>query len=283
MIESSLLLSITTFAYLLCMTFYLTGVVFHADRMLQAGSITALGTLIIQAIGILLRWWESYLLGYGHAPLSNLYESLVFAAWSIMLIYVILEFRSKQRILGVFPSLFAFLAMAYASFSDQIESKIQPLVPALKSNWLIAHVVTCFLGYAAFAVSCGISILYLLKKNQTSGSNEKGILMRLPSSRQLDEFNYQMIFFGFLWLSLGIITGSVWANSAWGTYWSWDPKETWSLVTWLIYAAVLHARTMKGWRGSRVAWLSLLGFGCVLFTYFGVNFLLSGLHSYAVK
>ncbi|NLJ29085.1 MAG: c-type cytochrome biogenesis protein CcsB [Deltaproteobacteria bacterium] len=281
--ESSLLLSITTFAYLLCMTFYLTGVVFHADRMLQAGSITALGTLIIQAIGILLRWWESYLLGYGHAPLSNLYESLVFAAWSIMLIYVILEFRSKQRILGVFPSLFAFLAMAYASFSDQIESKIQPLVPALKSNWLIAHVVTCFLGYAAFAVSCGISILYLLKKNQTSGSNEKGILMRLPSSRQLDEFNYQMIFFGFLWLSLGIITGSVWANSAWGTYWSWDPKETWSLVTWLIYAAVLHARTMKGWRGSRVAWLSLLGFGCVLFTYFGVNFLLSGLHSYAVK
>jgi cytochrome c-type biogenesis protein CcsB len=265
------------------MTFYLTGVVFHADRMLQAGSITALGTLIIQAIGILLRWWESYLLGYGHAPLSNLYESLVFAAWSIMLIYVILEFRSKQRILGVFPSLFAFLAMAYASFSDQIESKIQPLVPALKSNWLIAHVVTCFLGYAAFAVSCGISILYLLKKNQTSGSNEKGILMRLPSSRQLDEFNYQMIFFGFLWLSLGIITGSVWANSAWGTYWSWDPKETWSLVTWLIYAAVLHARTMKGWRGSRVAWLSLLGFGCVLFTYFGVNFLLSGLHSYAVK
>ncbi|WP_373878698.1 c-type cytochrome biogenesis protein CcsB [Desulforhabdus amnigena] len=281
--ESSLLLSITTFAYLLCMAFYLVGVVFRTDRMLLAGSITAFGTLVIQAIGILLRWWESYRIGYGHAPLSNLYESLVFAAWSIMLLYVILEFRSKQRVLGVFPSLFAFLAMAYASFSDQIDSKIQPLVPALKSNWLIAHVVTCFLGYAAFAVSCGISILYLLKKNQMSDSNEKGILIYLPSSRQLDEFNYQMIFFGFLWLSLGIITGSVWANSAWGTYWSWDPKETWSLITWLIYAALLHARTMKGWRGTRVAWLSLLGFVCVLFTYFGVNFLLSGLHSYAVK
>jgi cytochrome c-type biogenesis protein CcsB len=265
------------------MAFYLVGVVFRTDRMLLAGSITAFGTLVIQAIGILLRWWESYRIGYGHAPLSNLYESLVFAAWSIMLLYVILEFRSKQRVLGVFPSLFAFLAMAYASFSDQIDSKIQPLVPALKSNWLIAHVVTCFLGYAAFAVSCGISILYLLKKNQMSDSNEKGILMYLPSSRQLDEFNYQMIFFGFLWLSLGIITGSVWANSAWGTYWSWDPKETWSLITWLIYAALLHARTMKGWRGTRVAWLSLLGFVCVLFTYFGVNFLLSGLHSYAVK
>ena len=92
-----------------------------------------------------------------------------------------------------------------------------------------------------------------------------------------------MIVFGFLWLSLGIITGSIWANSAWGTYWSWDPKETWSLITWLVYAALLHARTMQGWRGSRVAWLSIVGFGCVLFTYFGVNFLLSGLHSYATK
>jgi cytochrome c-type biogenesis protein CcsB len=103
----------------------------------------------------------------------------------------------------------------------------------------------------------------------------------IPDTRMLDEFNYQLILFGFLWLSLGIITGSVWANSAWGSYWSWDPKETWSLITWLIYAAMLHARSVKGWRGNRVAWLSLLGFGCVLFTYFGVNFLLSGLHSYA--
>jgi cytochrome c-type biogenesis protein CcsB len=92
-----------------------------------------------------------------------------------------------------------------------------------------------------------------------------------------------MILFGFLWLSIGIITGSVWANSAWGTYWSWDPKETWSLITWLVYASVLHARTMQGWRGKRVAWMSMLGFGCVIFTYFGVNFLLKGLHSYATN
>ena len=281
--DSSLLLSITTFAYLLCAIFYLSGVVFRVDRMLLVGTITGLGTLALQSVGLLLRWKESYQLGYGHAPLSNLYESLVFAAWSIMLIYIILEFRSKQRVLGIFPSLFAFLAMSYASYSDQIDSKIQPLVPALKSNWLIAHVVTCFLGYAAFAISCGISIMYLVKKNQTSQAPDRGPAALLPDLKQLDAFNYQMIFFGFLWLSLGIITGSVWANSAWGTYWSWDPKETWSLITWLIYAALLHARTIKGWRGNRVAWLSLLGFGCVLFTYFGVNFLLSGLHSYAVK
>ena len=279
MITSSILLGITTFSYLLCALLYLSGVIFHRRSLLLWGSVTGAAALAIQLAGIILRWWESYQIGYGHAPLSNLYESLVFAAWAIMLIYLVMEYRTKQRALGVFPALFAFLAMAYASFSTGVRSKIQPLLPALKSNWLIAHVVTCFIGYAAFAVSFGISILYIARKStkETSG----GAHSLLPDLRQLDEFNYQMVLFGFLWLSLGIITGSVWADLAWGAYWSWDPKETWSLITWLIYAALLHARTMKGWRGSRVAWLSIIGFGCVLFTYFGVNFLLGGLHSYA--
>lgn len=283
MIDSSLLLGITTFAYLFCALFYLAGVIFRFRPLLFAGTLSAVATLAVQTSGILLRWQESYRMGYGHAPLSNLYESLVFAAWAIMLLYLFLEFKSGQRVLGVFPSLFAFLAMAYASFSNSVDSKIQPLLPALKSNWLIAHVVTCFLGYAAFAISCGLSILYLVRINRTDNPHPTGISTIIPNVRQLDEFNYRMILFGFLWLSLGIITGSIWANSAWGTYWSWDPKETWSLITWLIYAALLHARNMQGWRGSRVAWLSLIGFGCVLFTYFGVNFLLSGLHSYATK
>lgn len=279
MFNSSLLLSITTFAYLACTILYLSGLLFRYKPMLFSGAVVAAGTLAVQTAGIILRWMESYQIGYGHAPLSNLYESLVFGAWAIVAIYLIFELRTRQRSLGVFPMLFAFLAMAYASFSTSVDSTIQPLVPALKSNWLIAHVITCFIGYAAFAVSCGISILYLVRMNKQDDT--KSILSFLPRARDLDEFNYQMVFFGFLWLSLGIITGSVWANSAWGTYWSWDPKETWSLITWFIYAALLHARTMKGWRGKRVALLSLIGFGCVLFTYFGVNFLLSGLHSYA--
>ncbi|ABK16394.1 c-type cytochrome biogenesis protein CcsB [Syntrophobacter fumaroxidans] len=283
MIDSSLLLSITTFAYLLCTVLYLSGVVFRAKRLLAAGTFCAAATIVVQTIGIILRWVESYSLGYGHAPLSNLYESLVFAAWAIMVIYLVFELRSGQRALGVFPALFAFLAMAYASFSTNIDSRIQPLIPALKSNWLIAHVVTCFLGYAAFAVSFGISILYLVARGRSGNPGTAASVSLLPTSKQLDTFNYQMVLFGFLWLSVGIITGSIWANSAWGTYWSWDPKETWSLITWLIYAALLHSRAMQGWRGKRVAWLSIFGFGCVLFTYFGVNFLLSGLHSYATK
>jgi cytochrome c-type biogenesis protein CcsB len=283
--NSSLLLSITTFAYLFCSLFYLGGTTFRSQRFLVIGTAIGWASLLVQTVGILMRWWESYQLGYGHAPLSNLYESLVFGAWAIMLVYLVLELRAKQRALGVFPALFAFLAMAYASFAPSIDEKIQPLVPALKSNWLIAHVVTCFVGYAAFAVACGISLIYLLKQPGSEKSNQpaKGFFPLFPDLRHLDELNYQMIMFGFLWLSVGIITGAVWANSAWGTYWSWDPKETWSLITWIIYAALLHARSMRGWRGRRVAWLSLFGFACVLFTYFGVNFLLSGLHSYGAR
>ncbi len=284
---SSLLLSLTTFAYLLCTVLYLSGTVFRFKPLLGAGAVSGVAALLMQTAGIGLRWIESYRLGYGHAPLSNMYESLVFASWAIMVIYLVFEWRTKQRALGVFPALFSFLAMAYASFSKDIDSKIQPLVPALKSNWLIAHVMTCFLGYAAFAVSFGLSIVYLVKRRsiyveKPQNPNPHGALqVSLPSVSQLEWFNYQLVLFGFLWLSIGIITGSIWANSAWGTYWSWDPKETWSLITWLIYAALLHARNMQGWKGERVAWLSIIGFGCVLFTYFGVNFLLSGLHSYA--
>jgi len=279
---SSFLLSLTTFAYLLCTILYLSGTIFRYKPLLVSGTVVGAATLLGQTAGIGLRWVESYQMGYGHAPLSNMYESLVFASWAIMIIYLIFEWRIGQRTLGVFPALFSFLAMAYASFSKDVDSKIQPLVPALKSNWLIAHVMTCFLGYAAFAVSFGLSILYLLRKRTAEDANPRGGWPALlPRAPQLEWFNYQMVLFGFLWLSVGIITGSIWANSAWGAYWSWDPKETWSLITWFIYAALLHARNLQSWKGERVAWLSIIGFGCVLFTYFGVNFLLSGLHSYA--
>jgi len=281
--NSSVLLGVTTFAYLLATTVYLAGITFHKPRWLTWGTLCAVGTLLIQTAGLALRWKESYDLGIGHAPLSNLYESLVFGSWVLVLIYVVFEKKIGHRALGFVPSGIAFLAMAYASFSPGVVSKIQPLIPALKSNWLIAHVVTCFMGYAAFAISFGLSVAYLWRKKKAERPLSLATNSLIPGSRELDEFNYQMVLFGFFWLSIGIITGSVWANSAWGSYWSWDPKETWSLITWLIYAAVLHARAVRGWRGPRVAWLSVAGFCSVLFTYFGVNFLLSGLHSYATK
>ena len=175
--------------------------------------------------------------------------------------------------------------MAYASFASEISSEIKPLIPALQSNWLIAHVVTCFIGYAAFAVACGMGIMYLVKHKREETKKAKRdttetLIDTLPKKRIIDDVIYKSIVFGFVWLSVGIITGAIWANEAWGTYWSWDPKETWSLITWFVYAAAMHARFTRGWGGKKIAWIAIIGFFCVVFTYYGVNFLLSGLHSY---
>jgi cytochrome c-type biogenesis protein CcsB len=275
--NSSLTLSITTFIYGFSAFLYLMGFVFRRQTPGVLATWVALLGLIGNTAGIVMRWVESYRMGIGHAPLSNLYESLVFFAWTITLLYLFIERRYGNRVIGAFTMPLAFLAMAYASLSPNISDRIQPLLPALKSNWLIAHVITCFIGYAAFAVAFGLSIMYLIRQREP---DSKGSLLdRFPKPNLIDDLTHQMIMFGFLFLSVGIISGAVWANSAWGRYWGWDPKETWSLITWFIYATLLHAKLMRGWHGRRIAYLSVIGFAAVLFTYFGVN-LLPGLHSY---
>lgn len=274
---SSQLLGLTTIGYLLASALYMATFIFKTPKIGVLGTFTTLATFLIQTAGIGLRWYESYQKNIGHAPLTNMYESLVFFSWSIIIFYLILEVKVKNRLIGTFAVPFAFLSMAYASFGSNINDQIKPLIPALQSNWLIAHVVTCFIGYAAFAVACGLGIMYLSK---AAAKTDDGLLATLPSLKMIDDLIHKTMIFGFLWLSAGIITGAIWANSAWGTYWSWDPKETWSLITWFIYAATLHARLTRGWQGKRIAWLAIIGFFAVLFTYYGVNFLLSGLHSY---
>jgi cytochrome c-type biogenesis protein CcsB len=278
---NSIILSYITFVYFLSFLFYFLRMVMGKEILGRAATwITILG-LAAHTFAIILRWIESYQLGAGHAPLSNLYESLIFFAWTIVLFQLLIERKSGSKSVGTFTTPLAFLAMAYASLSPGISSQIQPLIPALKSNWLIAHVVTCFLGYAAFGVAFALSLMYLLKKLDETES--KTLFSRLiPNRSVLDELSYQMVIIGFLMLTIGILTGAVWAHTAWGTYWSWDPKETWSLITWLVYAALLHSRMVRGWRGKRLAFFSIIGFCCVLFTYFGVNYL-PGLHSYATS
>ena len=275
--NSSLLLSAATFIYALASVFYIGSFSFKKQVLAKLGFWVIVIGFISNTGGILLRWVESYQMGYGHAPFSNMYESLVFFSWTLAVLYIFVEIKYRESIIGVFISPLIFLAIAYASFDPSISSKISPLIPALKSNWLIAHVVTCFLGYAGFALAFGFSFMYFVKPKDP---NATSIFAKLPDWDTIDELTYQMIVFGFLFLTIGIITGSVWANSAWGKYWSWDPKETWSLITWFIYAIFLHLRLMRGWHGTRLAFVSIVGFGCVLFTYFGVNYLLSGLHSY---
>jgi len=273
----SLLLSAATFIYALASVFYIGSFSFKKQVLAKLGFRVIVIGLLANTGGIILRWVESYQVGYGHAPFSNMYESLVFFSWTVAALYIFVEYKYKESIIGVFISPLIFLAIAYASFDPSISSKISPLIPALKSNWLIAHVITCFLGYAGFALAFGFSFMYFIKPVDP---NAKSIFAKLPDWDVIDELTYQMIVFGFLFLTIGIITGSVWANSAWGKYWSWDPKETWSLITWFVYAIFLHLRLMRGWHGKKLALVSILGFAAVLFTYFGVNYLLSGLHSY---
>ena len=279
--DSSQLLGITTFTYMFSTVLYIAILVFKTPRL---GGIATLFTALawfIQTAGLVMRWIESYQLGIGHAPLTNMYESVVFFAWTIILLYLLIEWKFKTKLFGAFAVPFAFLAMAYASFSTELDKAINPLIPALQSNWLIAHVVTCFVGYASFAVAAALGIMYLVKnKPPQSATISPTLSSRFPSLEVIDDIIHKTMVFGFIWLSGGIITGAVWANSAWGTYWSWDPKETWSLITWFFYAIILHARYTRGWSGKTIAFLAIFGFLSVLFTYYGVNFLLSGLHSY---
>jgi cytochrome c-type biogenesis protein CcsB len=275
--NSAFALSSTTFLYGLAMVCYVGAFAFKKKTLATAGFYVLAAGFLANTAGIGLRWVESYQMGIGRAPFSNMYESLIFFSWTMAVLYLYVEMKYKEQGFGVFVSPLIFLAIAYASFDPSISATINPLIPALKSNWLIAHVVTCFLGYAGFALAFGLSLTYFVKPKQPEKNK---IFSLLPGEEVIDELTYQMVVFGFLFLTIGIITGAVWANSAWGKYWSWDPKETWSLITWFVYAIFLHLRMMRGWHGRNLALVSITGFVAVLFTYFGVNFLLSGLHSY---
>jgi cytochrome c-type biogenesis protein CcsB len=272
---SSKILGVVTFIYLLSTLLYICYLAFRSKTIGNLATIFTLSGLIGQIISFILRWRESYALGYGHIPLSNQFESMVFFALVIILMYLVIEYKMKIKTLGAFVTPVASILLALTTLTDSFSSEIQPLVPALQSNWLTYHVITCFIGYAAFAVSFGVSIIYLL------GPALKKTKKILPDENVLDDVNYKAITIGFPMLTIGIITGAAWANYAWGSFWSWDPKETWSLITWFFYAAFLHARYTHGWRGKKTAILSIIGFLAVIFTYFGVNYLLPGLHSYA--
>jgi len=277
--SSAQLFNFATAIYFAAMVLLALVLLLRNRRLGTLAIATVWGGFVVHSAAIGLRWVESYRLpgSIGHAPLSNLYESVVFFAWSIVLIYLLIDLRLRQRSVGIFVVPFALLAMCGAQLWGN--DAIEPLVPALQSNWLTYHVVTCFLGYAAFAVGCAVSIMYLVK-SALGPSKKEGSGELLPSLEQLDDLNYKAIMIGFPFLTLGIVTGAAWANYAWGTYWSWDPKETWSLIVWFVYAAFLHARLTRGWSGRRAAWLSIVGFAATLFCYLGVNLLLSGLHSY---
>lgn len=271
---------ILVMASTLAMLLYLIWLGTKKEFIGQLATYLTIVALISNIMAIILRMITS-----GHPPLSNGYEFILTFVGGIIAVYLFAEYRYKLRALGAFVMPIPFLLLMFIIMKMGPEERIaQAIPPALKSQWLTFHVVTAMFAYGAFAVSFGLGAMYLIKLSKEGtqkNSNQQGIVSRFPPLDRLDELAYKVVGFAFPLLTLCIITGAIWANYAWGTYWSWDPKETWSLITWIIYAGYLHARLMYGWKGKRAAWLAIFGFAAVLFTFFGVNYLLAGLHSYA--
>ena len=270
MSESTLFL-MTFILYIIAAFLYFSFLFTRREERARFGFLFAFGGLIIHTLALVWRTVES-----GHAPFTNMYESLSFFAWSSILAYVIIEFKFKVRKAGPYFMLVVIALMALAS-SPLMPKEAAPLVPALQSYWLWLHVSVTLLGEAFFAIAFITSIMYLVAESKTRRGVKTGL-----SAEKLDSISYRCIAIGFPLFTLGgLVFGMVWAYKAWGTYWSWDPKETWSLITWFVFALYLHTRIVMGWKGRRSAYVAIMGFLAALFTYFGVNYLLSGLHSYA--
>jgi ABC-type transport system involved in cytochrome c biogenesis permease subunit len=227
--------------------------------------------VVVVAIGFVSASLVFRTIATGHGPFANMYEFSVAFAWGVLVAEAWLERRYRQRLLGLAVLPIALGLMAYAL---AIPSTIEPLVPALQNSLLLTvHVAVAIVAYGSFTVGFAAAVLHLVQP--------EGGRWGLPRPAVLDEVGYRAIVVGFPFLTLTIALGAVWAEVAWGRYWAWDPKETASLVTWLIYAAYLHARLVRGWRGRRAAILLVVGFAATLFTFFGVNLFLPGLHSYS--
>lgn len=263
------------------------------------GKIFVLGSNFLFAFTLFIRWF-----GEGYFPLSNLYESLIFLSWGISSIHLFIEFQTKSRLIGSIATPIIFFLAGFSSLTLPTDmQKALPLVPSLQSNWLMMHVTMMMISYATLILGSLLSLLYLafvtfqsqriqvptnisqtnvqmaVISQETSLENPPNYA-KLSLLQTVDLWSYRIIGLGFPFLTIGIISGAVWANEAWGSYWSWDPKETWALITWLVFAIYLHSRLLKGWQGKQAAILGSCGFFVIWICYLGVNFLGKGLHSY---
>lgn len=216
----------------------------------------------------------------GFFPLGTTFDALSFLAWLIVALFLVLRYREPSPMFGaVVTPVASVLMLVGSALSYQVS---QPLVPVLQSWWLPIHVVLAVAGNAVFALMAIGGLMYMLQERLIKTKRIGRIHRLLPSLEVLDRINRQGLPLGFFFLTLGIISGALWAGSAWGAYWSWDPKETWSLITWFAYAVMVHQRMALGWRGKRAAMMALLGFGLVMFTFLGVNAFFAGHHAFSI-
>ena len=258
--------------YLASTSFYLFILITNKTKMEKAAHYLLVFGCSVHLLSLIARYFQA-----GYAPITNLHESLSFLAFCIAGFFLYLKKNYKVQSMGVIilPLLSLLLILSLAN-----PAEIKPLPPALNSWWLPVHTVFAFLGNAIFVVAFFVSIFYLIVERAIKKKKRLTFSERLPSLDTLDRVNYRCMSCGFPFLTIGIISGSIWAGLAWESYWSWDPKETWSLITWIVYAILIHNRLTIGWRGRKTAYMMILGFLFILFTFLGVNFLIKGLHSY---
>ncbi|HEY0488395.1 MAG TPA: c-type cytochrome biogenesis protein CcsB [Telluria sp.] len=273
--QSAILWMSTLFVF--STVFYWVGLLSRSNFGTSVGSKLCWAAVVLGWTGMLVRWFESYLIGadVGHIPVSNLYEVFILFALITAMFYLHYEQHYATRQLGAFVMLIIAAAVVFLLWYtvSRDAAGIEPLVPALQSWWMKIHVPANFIGYGTFALAAMVGSAYLLKSH--------GILAdRLPALEVLDDVMYKAISVGFAFFTVATILGALWAAEAWGGYWSWDPKETWALIVWLNYAAWLHMRLMTGLRGRVAAWWALVGLLVTTFAFIGVNMFLSGLHSY---
>jgi cytochrome c-type biogenesis protein CcsB len=286
---------IACFFLFLAMIFYWISLAIPKNNFIfQISKSLSIFSNFLLTMTLLLRW-----IGEKYFPLSNLYESLIFLSWGILTIHLFLEFQTKSRLIGSIATPITLFLAGFSTFSLPTDmQKALPLVPSLQSNWLMMHVTMMMISYATLIVGSLLSLLYIafltfpLKNQKTEPSgiilndfNKEKLISTITYSKlsllqTVDLWSYRIIGLGFPFLTIGIISGAVWANEAWGSYWSWDPKETWALITWLVFAIYLHSRLLKGWQGEKAALLGSCGFFVIWICYLGVNFLGKGLHSY---
>lgn len=253
----------TTLFYGIAALLYLSLVVVRKRQVSFAATLAYAAGLACNIMFIAGRWMES-----GRPPFKTLFESLVFLACCVAAFYLVIEMLHKVRLLGIFAAIGSFATMIYAL--DRIDRDVVNLLPALQSGWFIPHVMIYFIAYAALFISFVTAVLYMFNPNPRK-LKENNLLGQETLDFEL--YTHGTISFGFTALVFGLLIGAVWAKEAWGDYWVWDPKESWALITMLVYATYLHMRLVRGWKGRKAAWFAIMGFAAVMFTYLGMHLL----------
>ncbi len=266
----NVLFTVTMLLYFAAMIIYFVFVAAQKEKLARIAVILQGAGFVLHTIALITRG-----IGAGRLPLTNQYEFATSFAWGLCLVSLVFVLRYKFNVLGTFAAPVIFLIIGYAAMQSK---DVHELMPALRSNWLGFHVSTAIIAYGGFGVSFVLGIIFLLREYM---KDQSFLDRHVPSKEKLDLIGYRSVALGLLFLTFTILTGAIWAERAWGSYWSWDPKETWSLITWIIYSIYLHLRIRRGWSGKAAAIFAVAGFIAVLFTYIGVNTLLPGVHSYA--